>query len=117
MFNTVYPTLSCPFCSEKVSSGVGFRVGALCRRNYQMGDELDWQAEGSVPCRPETKPPNGNIVTVGYFNCDNLRCSTWADCYPEVQLALIRIESNRISSVELFSPQAEVEQFAIIEMG
>lgn len=97
-FNTVYPPLNCPFCAQTVSSGVGFRVGALMGKQYRIGDSIVW--EGG-PTRPESRPPAGNIRSIGYFNCDNIKCSSWSDCFPEVQLALVVVENNVIVAVEL----------------
>lgn len=115
-FNTVYPTLHCPACNEVVDSGVGFSVGALTQHAYKIGDELNWQTKGDITCRPAQKPPHGNIKTVGYFNCDNTKCPSWQDCFPVVQLALIEIKDNKIVSVEVFDPPAQVDEFAIVEM-
>lgn len=103
-FNTVYPPLNCPFCAQAVSSGVGFRVGALMGKQYRIGDSIVW--EGG-PTRPESRPPAGNIRSIGYFNCDNIKCSTWSDCFPEVQLALVVVENNVIVAVELHHDLAE----------
>jgi hypothetical protein len=97
-FNTVYPPLNCPFCAQTVSSGVGFRVGALMGKQYRIGDSIVW--EGG-PTRPESRPPAGNIRSIGYFNCDNIKCPSWSDCFPEVQLALVVVENNVIVAVEL----------------
>jgi hypothetical protein len=117
-FNTVHPALDfvCPCCGEKLTSGVGFRVGAVLRHNYKMRDELIWQGG---ECRPQSQPALGNIKTVGYFNCDNPACSSWTDCFPEVQYALVTVQGNRITTVESFPlpDDAEIEEFAIIEMA
>ena len=85
--------MPCPFCQEKLSSGIGFRVGAIASKTYKLGDKLDWKGKD---CRPEKRPKGGNISTVGYFNCDNIRCSTWSDCYPEVQQAIITIRGTSL---------------------
>ncbi len=114
-FNTVYPTFHCPFCKQIVDSGVGFRVGALARRAYKIGDTLSWNAEDG-PLRPEQRPSGGNIRTVGYFNCDNPKCTSWQDCFPAVQMALVTIAKDKIETVEAYDPPAQVDQFAIIEM-
>ena len=116
-FNTVHPALEfvCPFCKEQLTSGVGFRLGAILRLNYQMGDELIWRGG---ECRPESKPPLCDFKTVGYFNCDNPACSTWTDCFPEVQHALITVRDNRIVAVESYElpSDGDVVEFAILEM-
>jgi len=116
-FNTIYPTneFLCPFCGQAVDSGVGFRVGAICQKAYKVGDILVFD-DGVSPKRPEKIPPNGNLKTVGYFNCDNPRCSSWQDCFPAVQMALITVKDGIIRAVENYDPPAEVDQFAIIEM-
>jgi len=91
---------------------VGFRVGALKNYSYKIGDNLSWQ--GTL-CRPEVKPPAGNIRSIGYFNCDNLRCTSWSDCFPDVQLAIVIIENNEIVAVKVHEGLEEYEQFAILE--
>jgi hypothetical protein len=110
--NTLYADVTCPFCHEKVSSGVGFKVGALCNKSYKLGEKVDWT--GSV-LRPEKKPAKGNIVSIGYFNCDNVRCSSWQDCYPEVQQALIKIEKNVIVAVTPVQDGADFKSYEITE--
>ncbi len=99
---------------------MGFRVGALKRKAYKTGDLLEWPSpeesqSGAVTCRPEERPSEGNIKTVGYFNCDNPKCASWQDCFPSVQMALITISAGRIEAVEPYDPPAQVDQFAIIE--
>lgn len=91
---------------------MGFRVGALKNASYKIGDQLSW--EGPIS-RPEIKPPAGNLRSIGYFNCDNLRCSSWSDCFPDVQLAMIIVENNEIVAVELYDEVEEGEQFRIVE--
>ena len=95
---------------------MGFRVGAILRLNYQMGDELIWRGG---ECRPPEKPLLGNVKTLGYFNCDNPACKSWTDCFPEVQHALITIADNKIVGLETYEmpEDAEVEEFAIFEAG
>lgn len=93
---------------------MGFRVGALLGRQYKIGDKLIW--EGGLT-RPESPPPAGNIRTIGYFNCDNIKCSSWTDCFPEVQAALVVVENNVIVAVERHEHLAEHEQFQILEMS
>jgi len=115
-FNTVHPALEfvCPFCKEQLTSGVGFRLGAILRLNYQMGDELIWRGG---ECRPESKPLLCDFKTLGYFNCDNPACSTWTDCFPEVQHATVTVVNNRITAVEQYDmpSDVQVEEFAIFE--
>lgn len=113
-FNTVYPTLNCPFCKEAITSGVGFAVGRVNRDVYKIGDELRWDTLSGRSSRPVQKPELGNIDTIGYFNCDNVSCSSWSDCFPEVQRALIKIRANKIEEVELYNQDGELAEFAIL---
>jgi hypothetical protein len=110
--NTLYSELHCPACQGKVVSGVGFRLGAIAAKQYQVGDELSWDG---APTRPATRPKAKVVKTVGYFNCDNIRCSTWQDCFPTVQLALITVEGNRIKEVSIYEGPASDNGFDIIE--
>jgi hypothetical protein len=111
-FNTVYSDLECPFCKEKVQSGVGFRWGTIANIKYRTGDRVDWSRG---PTRPSVKPDATVVKTVGYFNCDNIRCSTWQDCYPAVQRALVTIEDDQIKDVSAFDGEATDDGFDIIE--
>jgi hypothetical protein len=111
-FNTIYGEFQCPHCHDKIASGVGFRFGTVNNLGYRVGDELDWTGPNT---RPKARPPAKVVKTVGYFNCDNIRCSSWRDCYPAVQRALITIENNRIVSVAPFYGEASDDGFDIIE--
>jgi hypothetical protein len=111
-FNTLHGDFSCPFCNEKVVTGVGFRYGAIANELYRIGDEIGWQGAAT---RPATKPNAKVVKTVGYFNCDNIRCSTWQDCFPRVQRALITIENNRLKSVAVYDGDATDHGFDIVE--
>lgn len=93
---------------------MGFRVGALMGKAYKLGDTILWSGG---PCRPESAPAGGNIVSVGYFNCDNIRCSSWKDCFPDVQHALIVIKNNVVESVSADFNDDSGEQFRILEMS
>ena len=110
--NTLYADVHCPFCQDKVSSGIGFKIGALTGKSYRIGDKLVWKGETS---RPEKKPPAGNISSIGYYNCDNVRCSTWQDCYPQVQQAFVRVKNNVIVAVEPVEDHADFKSFEITE--
>jgi hypothetical protein len=112
-FNTVYSELLCPFCDTKVESGVGFRAGSLLQAKYQIGDKLSW--EGADVCVPPKRPPRGNVSTVGYFNCDNMDCSTWQDCYPEVQQAVIVVNNDVIEEVKNVGKDENFPQYAILD--
>ncbi|HEY9716864.1 MAG TPA: hypothetical protein V6C69_05325 [Trichormus sp.] len=111
-FNTVYSDLECPFCHQKVVSGVGFRFGAIANLRYHVGDKIKWEG---APTRPDERPPEPVVKTVGYFNCDNIRCSSWQDCYPSVQKALVTIENDKLSDVSIFNGEASENGFDIIE--
>lgn len=111
-FNTVYADLKCPVCQEKIISGVGFRIGALNNAKYRLGEKVSW--DGPI-CRPRQKPRAKAIKTIGYFNCDNTRCGTWQDCYPEVQQALVTIEDDVIADVQSYKGELSTKDFDIIE--
>jgi hypothetical protein len=96
-FNTLYADVHCPFCNEKVTSGVGFKVGALTNKSYRIGDKLNWKGS---PLRPE-KPP---------------ACSTWQDCYPQVQQAFILVRNNVLVAVELADSKGNFQIFEITEL-
>jgi hypothetical protein len=110
-FNTVYSDLRCPFCQEKIASGVGFQVGVIEHRSYKLGDSLNWAGDA---CRPKKRPVRGNMRTIGYFNCDNPACSSWFDCFPEVQTALVVIKGNRIVEVSVYNGALSGEKFEIL---
>jgi hypothetical protein len=110
-FNTVYSELKCPYCDSAIESGVGFRVGALESRSYHLGDQLNWNGKD---CRPKQRPQDGCLRTVGYFNCDNPKCSSWSDCYPEVQSALIVVTDDRITEVSVYNGVSSEEKFEIL---
>lgn len=77
-----------------------------------LGEKLRWDGPN---CRPPQRPPNGNMKTVGYFNCDNPRCDTWKDCFPEVQEALITVRNDEIRDVEVINYKPHEHSFDIIE--
>ncbi len=110
--NTVYFELQCPTCGSVVRSGIGFRAGQIKQHNYHVGEKVLW--EGPV-CRPWPRPPGGNLKTIGYFNCDNPRCDTWQDCFPEVQEALVTIVNDEIKDVEVTTYKPGQLTFDIIE--
>lgn len=110
--NTLYCEIKCPKCGSTVTSGVGFRVGAVNQFSYKLGERLSWEGPGP---RPPRRPQDGNLKTVGYFECDNLNCETWQDCYPEVQEALITIRADVIAEVHPFSYKPNQIDFDIIE--
>lgn len=112
LFNTLQSDLICPHCQKKIISGIGFKVGSLKKTNYKVGDILDWQSE---PRRPEKRPKQGNITTLGHFNCDNTKCPSWQDCYPDIQTAKIIIEKDRIIDITICTDALAQEQFAILQ--
>jgi hypothetical protein len=110
--NTLYYEINCPHCGNQVSSGIGFQAGVIKRLKYKLGDKISWDGEVA---RPPQRPPNGDLKTIGYFNCDNLRCSTWQDCFPEVQEALITICGDTITQAEVINYKPEEQTFPILE--
>ncbi|SRR5579883_1088586 len=111
-FNTLEGGITCPFCKSEILSGIGFRLGKIAGSRYKIGDQLDWEGGD---CRPKRRPSVSTIKTIGYFNCDNVTCYSWKDCYPDVQLALITVEDNVITGVELYKGKEPKKQFAILE--
>jgi hypothetical protein len=110
--NTLYCEIPCPKCGKKVTSGIGFRAGAVNQLSYKLGERLKWDGPR---VRPSNRPKDGNLKTVGYFECDNLNCETWQDCYPEVQEALITIRDDVIADVQPFTHKPNQIDFDIIE--
>lgn len=110
-FNTIDCDIKCPHCNQKIESGIGFRFGFLNQDIYKIGDQISWEGND---LRPEMRPAQSVIKTLGHFNCDNLECSTWQDCFPDVQTALITIENNHIKEVSIYTCQGGEEEFAII---
>ena len=84
----------CPKCGHEVTAGIGFRAGTIKGFKYKPGDRISW--EGS-PTWPPLRPDQGSFKTIGYFECENLRCETWSDCFPEVQEVLIVIQNDVIT--------------------
>jgi hypothetical protein len=111
-FNTLYSDLKCLFCQAPIESGVGFCVGALESRKYHLGEDLNWEGE---TCRPNSKPTDGRLSTIGYFNCDSPSCASWTDCFPDVQQALIEIVGNRIEKVSVYNGVLSGEKFEILD--
>ncbi len=111
-FNTLEDGLNCPFCNAVIISGVGFRLGSIASLRYKVGDSLSWDSDY---CRPKEKPQANVIKTLGYYNCDNIKCKTWQDCYPDVHLAIITVENNVISNVEPYKGPEPKSEFPILE--
>lgn len=110
--NTVYAPLACPKCGKAVESGVGFKAGRVAGLSYKLGDKVAWSEKSS---RPAQRPQDGSLKTIGYFECDNLDCETWHDCYPEVQEALIVIRQDVIAEVKPYVHKPGTLDFDIIE--
>jgi len=110
--NTLYYELRCPRCGQNVQSGIGFRLGSIRRLNYQLGEKLVWDGPN---CRPSVRPQQSTLKTIGYFNCDNPRCESWQDCYPDVQEAVITVVEDVITEVSPIVYKPEELTFAIIE--
>ena len=110
--NTIYYEIECPVCGKVVRSGIGFRAGVIKQKNYHVGEKLNWEGPN---CRPSTRPPGGNLKTIGYFNCDNPRCETWKDCFPEIQEALITIVNDEIKDVQVTTHLPAKQSFDIID--
>ena len=111
LFNTLQHNLSCPFCQEKIVTAIGFKIGSLNKKVYKLGDKIDWKKS---PRRPEQRPAKGNIITLGYFNCDNTKCKSWQDCFPDIQTVKIVIEKDKIIDVSIYTDTLPHEQFAIL---
>ena len=110
--NTLYFDITCPYCGRESRSGIGFRAGVVHQLSYHLGQRLDWNGPN---CSPSARPPGGNMKTIGYFNCDNPRCETWQDCFPEVQEALIVIVNDFITECSVVKHHPEKQDFPILE--
>ncbi len=110
--NTLYCEIKCPKCAKAVASGIGFKVGVVNRLSYKIGESINWDGKET---RPAKRPKDDNLKTIGYFECDNLNCETWQDCYPEVQEALITITANVITAAEPTTHKPNLIGFDIIE--
>jgi hypothetical protein len=109
--NTLYADVKCPKCGKNVTSGIGFRIGKVDGSSYKLGQKIAWDA----PSRPPSRPKNGSLKTIGYFECDNLECESWHDCYPEVQEALIVIHDDVIAEAKATVHKPGEIDFDIIE--
>lgn len=113
-FNTLVDGLVCPKCKADIISGIGFRLGHVASLRYKVGDSLSWEGNN---CRPPTKPKEREIKTLGYYNCDNMKCESWQDCYPDVQLAVITVVNNVIAAVDPYQGPEPTRDFPILEPG
>lgn len=105
--------LRCPKCGRPVECGIGFRAGAVKGIKYKPGDKISWEGK---PTWPEQRPAGGNFKTIGYFECENLRCPTWSDCYPEVQEMLVTIEGDVITGYSSVSYKPDKIDFEVFSL-
>lgn len=111
--NQLAVDLNCPKCGHAVTSGIGFRAGVVKAIKYKPGQRIIWNG---TPTWPPERPADGNFKTIGYFECENLRCETWSDCFPEVQEVLITIQDDVITEYKniFFRPdKIEFEVFPL----
>ena len=100
--NLLHSDFNCPRCGTLITCGIGFRAGIVRGIEYRLGDKIDWSGKKTWPCE---RPEGGSLKTIGYFECENLKCPTWHDCFPEVQEVLITIQNDVISQVKSISFQ------------
>ncbi|MBY0548784.1 MAG: hypothetical protein K2W95_16050 [Candidatus Obscuribacterales bacterium] len=105
--------LQCPKCGHPVECGIGFRAGAVKGIKYKPGDKISWDGK---PTWPSERPIGGNFKTIGYFECENLRCPTWSDCYPEVQEMLVTIEGDVITGYSSVSYKPDKIDFEVFSL-
>lgn len=110
--NTLYAEVKCPKCGSKVTSGIGFKAGKLASLSYKLGEKLIWDGKSD---RPSSRPQGGMLKTIGYFECDNLSCESWHDCFPEIQEALIIVRNDVISEAKPTVHKPGELDFDIIE--
>ncbi|MBX9723891.1 MAG: hypothetical protein K2X81_20965 [Candidatus Obscuribacterales bacterium] len=111
--NHLVSDFKCPKCGAAITCGIGFRAGTVKNLNYQIGDKIDWSGKRNWP---EHRPPDGTFKTIGYFECENLRCETWNDCFPQVQEVLITIKNDIVSDVKEVFYQPEKIEFSVFSL-
>jgi hypothetical protein len=111
--NHLQSDFKCPKCGAAVSCGVGFRAGTVKGTDYKIGDKIDWSGKTNWPAE---RPDDGSFKTIGYFECENLRCETWNDCFPEVQEVLITIEHDIIRAAEPIFFQPNKIEFSVFSL-
>ncbi|MBY0359839.1 MAG: hypothetical protein K2W82_17685 [Candidatus Obscuribacterales bacterium] len=89
--NKLVSDFICPQCAKSVTCGIGFRAGDVANIQYKLGDKVTWN---NALTWPEKRPLDGTFSTIGYFECENLHCTSWQDCFPQVQEVLIYIEND-----------------------
>lgn len=109
--NMLMSDFQCPLCGTKVSCGIGFRAGYVANIQYKPGDKISWEGGNTWP---ESRPQNGTFATIGYFECENLKCDSWQDCFPEVQEVLISIENDAIVKIEPTKHKPDQISFDIV---
>lgn len=78
-----------------------------------MGDKIDWSGKKTWP---EERPEGGNFKTIGYFECENLRCPTWNDCFPQVQEVLITVKNDIISEIRPIFFRPDKVEFSVFSL-
>lgn len=101
----------CPKCGKPVTSGIGFRAGTVKGISYKIGDKIEWTGKRTWPAE---RPEGGNFKTIGYYECENLRCESWNDCFPEVQEVVITIHEDVIcSALPIFYQPDKIDFFVL----
>jgi hypothetical protein len=108
--NHLQGDFKCPRCGATISCGIGFRAGTVNGADYRLGDRIGWSGKNTWPAQ---RPEGGNLKTIGYFECENLQCETWKDCFPDVQEVLITILSDVISNIKPVSFQPNRIDFSV----
>ena len=111
--NHLQSDFKCPKCGAAITCGIGFRAGTVRNLNYKLGDRIHWDKQ---PTWPEERPNNGDFKTIGYFECENLRCETWNDCFPEVQEVLITIKDDQISEATPIFYRPDKIEFSVFSL-
>lgn len=111
--NHLQSDFHCPRCGAEISCGIGFRAGTVKDINYKIGDKINWSEK---PTWPQERPEGGNFKTIGYFECENLRCETWNDCFPEVQEVLITIKNDIISDIKTVHFRPDKIDFSVFSL-
>ncbi len=109
--NHLKDDFKCPRCGAPLSCGIGFRAGTVNGIDYKVGDKIDWNSKHTWPAE---RPESGNFKTIGYFECENLRCETWSDCFPEVQEVLISIENDIIKEFKTVFYKPDKIEFEVL---
>lgn len=108
--NHLLSDFKCPQCGAAITCGIGFRAGTVKGLDYKLGDKIEWAVKRNWP---DERPEGGNFKTIGYFECENLRCQTWNDCFPQVQEVVITIKNDVISDVKTVFFQPDKIEFTV----